>query len=75
MKYEREPYQPEWYQSDDTKMYYSVTSGSSVFNEWYEFDQFTEESIADGFTCDDLALKEGATVADLQEIINAESGF
>ena len=107
MKYEREPYQPDWYKSDDTKIYYSVTSGSSVFNEWYEFDdrtdalrmiestfkpdvlsryvwfdgevyefdQFTEESIADGFTCDDLALKEGATVADLQEIINAESGF
>ena len=42
MKYERQPNKPEWYQSDDTKIYYSATSGSSPFNEWYEFDDRPE---------------------------------
>lgn len=42
MKYERKARKPDWYRSDDTKLYYSATSGSSPFNEWYEFDDKAE---------------------------------
>ena len=38
MKYASQSNKPDWYRSDDTKLYYSATSGSSPFNEWYEFD-------------------------------------
>lgn len=42
MKYASQSYKPDWYRSDDTKLYYSATSGSSPFNEWYEFDDRAE---------------------------------
>ena len=42
MKYERQARKPDWYRSDDTKLYYSATSGESPFNEWYEFDDRAE---------------------------------
>lgn len=42
MKYERQPNKPDWYRSDDTKLYHAATSGSSPFNEWYEFDDRAE---------------------------------
>ena len=29
---------PDWFRSDDSKIYESATSGTSPFNEWYEFD-------------------------------------
>lgn len=37
MRYTQKSNKPEWYNSDDSKLYYSATSGSSPFNEWYEF--------------------------------------
>jgi hypothetical protein len=42
MNYARQRHKPEWYRSDDTKLYHSATSGSSPFNEWYEFDDRAE---------------------------------
>ncbi len=42
MKYERQPNKPDWYRSDDTKLYHAATAGSSPFNEWYEFDDRAE---------------------------------
>ncbi len=49
MIYARQAYKPDWYQSDDTKLYYAATSGSSPFNQWYEFDDRSEavERLAD----------------------------
>jgi hypothetical protein len=38
MQYSKSASAPEWFQSDDSKLYASATSGSSPFNEWYEFD-------------------------------------
>jgi hypothetical protein len=42
MKYASQSNKPDWYRSDDTKLYHSATSGSSPFNEWYEFDDRAE---------------------------------
>ena len=42
MKYERQARKPDWYRSDNTKLYHAATSGSSPFNEWYEFDDRAE---------------------------------
>lgn len=108
MQYSKQSTAPEWFQSDDSKIYHSATSGSSPFNEWYEFDdrkdalelvssafnsqsfedrftwhdgeiyeydQFTEESMKIAESGDDYILKEGAEVADLGEMIEAESRF
>ena len=36
MKYAQQANKPDWYQSDDSKLYFASTSGSSPFNEWYE---------------------------------------
>lgn len=38
MNYEKTATKPKWYESDNNKIYACATSGSSPFNEWYEFD-------------------------------------
>lgn len=38
MQYAKQSTAPAWFKSDDTKLYESATSGTSPFNEWYEFD-------------------------------------
>ena len=38
MQYSKSSSAPAWFKSDDSKIYASATSGSSPFNEWYEFD-------------------------------------
>ena len=89
MKYASQPNKPDWYRSDDTKLYYSATSGSSPFNEWYEFDDrsdaldlvaksFDSQSVGDFFYFNEGELyvrKTDVEVADLQEVIDAESRF
>ena len=89
MKYASQPNKPDWYRSDDTKLYYSATSGSSPFNEWYEFDDradaldlvaksFDSQSVVDCFYFNEGELyvrKTDVEVADLQEVIDAESRF
>ena len=60
MKYEKQASRPDWYQSDENKTYAAATSGSSPFNEWYEFDdrddalqiiqtEFRSQSFVDNF--------------------------
>lgn len=60
MQYAQSATAPEWFQSDDSKIYVAATSGSSPFNEWYEFDDrddaldlirttFDSQSFIDGF--------------------------
>ena len=108
MQYSKTATAPEWFKSDDSKIYASATSGSSSFNEWYEFDdradaldlisktfdsqsfvdrfcwfdgeiydydQFTPESIETADDVDGYVLKEEAEVADLGEMVEAESRF
>ena len=88
MKYASQSNKPDWYRSDDTKLYYSATSGSSPFNEWYEFDDrsdaldlaaksFDSQSVVDRFYFNEgeLYVHETDEVADLQEVIDAESRF
>ena len=108
MKYQKSSTAPKWFESDDSKLYASATSGSSPFNEWYEFDdradaleligkafnsqsfvdrfcwfegdiytydQFTPESIETADDIDGYVLKDGAEVADLGEMVDAESRF
>lgn len=52
---------PIWWESDESKIYERSASGSSPFNEWYEFDDrsdaldligktFKSQSFCDGFT-------------------------
>lgn len=38
MKYEQQATKPDWYESDDSKVYASATMGASRYNEWYEWD-------------------------------------
>ena len=108
MQYSKSATAPEWFRSDDSKIYASATSGSSPFNEWYEFDdrddaldhigktfhsqsfvdrfslfdgeiydydQFTTESIETADDLDGYVLKDDAEVADLGEMVEAESRF
>lgn len=108
MQYSKQSYAPEWFQSDDSKIYTAATAGSSHSNEWYEFDdredaldliakafssqsfvdkfvwfgdeiydydQFTPESIETADDIDGYVLIENAKVADLAEMISAESRF
>lgn len=108
MQYSQSATAPDWYRSDDSKIYTSATAGSSPFNEWYEFDdradalgfieetfssqsfvdrfcwfddeiydydQFTPESIKTAEDADGFVLKAGAEVADLGEMVEAESRF
>jgi hypothetical protein len=61
MKYAQQANAPEWHDSDPSKLYASATSGSSPFNEWFEFDDradaramiaqtFTSQAYYDRFT-------------------------
>ena len=107
MRYKQSATAPEWFKSDNLKLYASATSGSSPFNQWYEFDdradaidlisttfdqsfrdvfcwfdgeiydfdQFTPESMEAADDPEDYVLKEGAEVASLDEIVQAESRF
>jgi hypothetical protein len=38
MQYVQNSSAPSWFDSDDSKIYVSATSGSSPFNEYYEFE-------------------------------------
>ena len=38
MKYAKQTTRPDWYQSDDSKIYEAATFGTNPSNEWYEFD-------------------------------------
>ena len=51
MKYAQQSNAPEWFNSDDSKLYESATTGTSPFNEWYEFDDMEDaiNSIASVF--------------------------
>jgi hypothetical protein len=108
MKYAKQPSAPEWFRSDDSKLYESAQSGSSSFNEWYEFDdrgdaldlianvfssqsfidrfvwfdgdlyeigQIDDDSMDDAEGSDDFKLIDGAVVAGLGEMVEAESRF
>lgn len=108
MQYKQSATAPEWFQSDESKIYASATSGSSPFNEWYEFDdradaleligktfdsqsfvdhfcwfngeiydydQFTPESVEAADDIDGYVLKQGAEVASIGEMVEAESRF
>ena len=37
LNYKQQESQPVWFKENDDHFYHSVTSGSSPFNEWYEF--------------------------------------
>ena len=60
MNYAQQSNQPEWYNKQDDHFYNAVTSGSSPFNEWYEFASekealdfaltFESQSVIDHFT-------------------------
>tara|TARA_Y100001963_G_scaffold131498_1_gene189003 strand:- start:5 stop:334 length:330 start_codon:yes stop_codon:yes gene_type:complete len=39
LNYKQQESQPAWFKEDDDHFYHSVTSGSSPFNEWYEFER------------------------------------
>lgn len=108
MQYKSQSAAPDWFQSDDSKIYASATMGSSSFNEFYEFDsrkealdfisktfssrsfdeafcwfegeiyeldQFTPESVETADDIDGYTLKEGAEVATISEMVQAESRF
>ena len=45
LNYKQQESQPAWFKEDDDHFYHSVTSGSSPFNEWYEFE--SEEDALD----------------------------
>tara|TARA_R100001591_G_scaffold111551_1_gene123233 strand:+ start:1017 stop:1349 length:333 start_codon:yes stop_codon:yes gene_type:complete len=107
-EYEQSASPPEWFRTDESRLYFSATSGSSPFNEWYEFkdradalkyiaemfhsatfvdhfvwfqgefyeyDQFKPESIETADDIEGYVLKDGAKVADLGDMIEAESPF
>ena len=38
LNYKQQESQPAWFKENDDHFYHSVTSGSSPFNEWYEFE-------------------------------------
>jgi len=43
--YAQQSNKPEWFQSNESHIYACATSGSSTFNEWYEFEN-REQAIA-----------------------------
>lgn len=45
LNYKQQESQPAWFKENDDHFYHSVTSGSSPFNEWYEFE--SEEDALD----------------------------
>ena len=38
LNYKQQENQPAWFNENEDHFYHSVTSGSSPFNEWYEFE-------------------------------------
>ena len=60
LNYERQSNQPDWYLREPESFFCAVTSGSSPFNEWYEFEseddalefalRFESQSVIDHFT-------------------------
>ena len=60
LNYERQASEPEWFNKNEDHFYHAVTSGSSPFNEWYEFEReedaldfcliFYSQSVIDHFT-------------------------
>ena len=60
MNYAQQSNQPDWFNKQDDHFYNAVTSGSSPFNEWYEFASekealdfaltFESQSVIDHFT-------------------------
>ena len=64
---------PDWYGASESRLYYSATSGSSPFNEWYSFkdraealrfinDTFKSQSYVDRFTWYNGELYDGEDV-------------
>ena len=60
MKYAQQKIKPEWFKKNNSKNYYSCTSGTHFLNEWYEFNDrddalkfisetFTSQSFIDRF--------------------------
>ena len=61
LKYNQQANEPEWFNKNEDHFYHAVTSGSSLFNEWYEFESeedalefalylFKSQSVIDHFT-------------------------
>ena len=60
LNYDRQSNQPEWFWRELGSFFCAVTSGSSLFNEWYEFESeedalefaltFESQSVIDHFT-------------------------
>jgi len=60
LNYKQQESQPAWFKENDDHFYHSVTSGSSPFNEWYEFESeedalnfaltFESQSVIDHFS-------------------------
>ena len=60
LNYKQQANQPSWFNENDDCFYHAVTSGSSPFNEWYEFEReedalkfaltFESQSVIDHFT-------------------------
>lgn len=82
MRYARQSTSPEWFRSDNSKIYHSATSGSSPFNGWYEFDDradaieifrttFHSQSFHDNFT---LAEGEVYDSDELGDLLNEQFG-
>ena len=59
MKYEQSATAPKWFQSDNSKLYASATSGSSPFNQWYEFDDRCDAIWDSGMTFDSQPFMDG----------------
>jgi len=69
MNYAQQAHKPEWYKVDDTKLYHAATSGSSPFNEWYEFNNRAEsvEFLADHLP-DDKFCYVGGEIWDMEDL-------
>ena len=61
MKYAKQSNRPDWFQSDESKLYESATSGSSPFNEWYEFDTRADAFALIGNTFDSQSFMDHFT--------------
>jgi len=78
MKYAQQANKPDWYQSDDSKLYFASTSGSSPFNEWYEIrdhDQavdYIEANFSSQSFIDNMVIHEGLLLYMTDTIINGD---
>tara|TARA_R100001510_G_C7584776_1_gene156486 strand:+ start:412 stop:744 length:333 start_codon:yes stop_codon:yes gene_type:complete len=60
LNYKQRANEPEWFNKNEDHFYHAVTSGSSPFNEWYEFESeedalkfaltFESQSVIDHFS-------------------------